>query len=558
MNKKIVVIIIFCIAVIAHIALPISGSKIEIKNDKIALKTNDIDWWPMYQHDFQHTGHSNSVGPGTNHTNWIQDLDINEFFSGLIVVNGRIYSGGKTSDMEEDHGMLRCLDAYSGNPLWTQMVYGTFGIPCFNNNKIFVSHIYWEGQNPIIEWGSLKCYNAGSGSPIWSIGPFSDTYYGCPIVTNDRLYVGLWSSDNNIKESYSQLLCCYASNGTEIFSFTVNGIAGGFTIPTIVDNFIYVGLGQTQYCINLDGNIVWTYTLESQDLKFDSDTSCVVVDDKVYFTIDDWFQPTPGSLYCLDALNGNLIWKYTVGLESDGDLRYLPVIVDEYVYVSIGMDIYCFDADPFDDSIDEGFDDPDDVNYDIVWIHHIDTYINDDLAAADMKLYVNADGTIYCINTFSGNRLWDYYFSNHGILSSPVIADGKLFIGHRCSYVEPGRIYCFSNPSIPDISVQIDTEMTQVPRGTHFIFNVTIINNEFTSQTLTVWSAAERLSDGKIYEPLLGPITINLYPGEIKQFKNVHSGVGNVIAPYRYFVRVGEACPGPLWAEDYIEGEVIP
>jgi hypothetical protein len=49
---------------------------------------DDIDWWPMFHHDFNRSGYSNSIGPETNNVLWAyQADDIIESSSPAIVDN---------------------------------------------------------------------------------------------------------------------------------------------------------------------------------------------------------------------------------------------------------------------------------------------------------------------------------------------------------------------------------------------------------------------------------------------------------------------------------------
>jgi hypothetical protein len=113
--------------------------------------------------------------------------------------------------------------------------------------------------------------------------------------------------------------------------------------------------------------------------------------------------------------------------------------------------------------------------------------------------------------------------------------------------------------STPDVTVSISSSMTQVPRNSNFLFDVQITNNESTAQTLSGWTAGQRLPAGVIVEPIMGPVTTTLQPGETKIFSNIRQHVGNIpLGMYRYYVRIGEDFPDPLWDEDSWDIEVIP
>ncbi len=115
------------------------------------------------------------------------------------------------------------------------------------------------------------------------------------------------------------------------------------------------------------------------------------------------------------------------------------------------------------------------------------------------------------------------------------------------------------SPVIPNVTVSISSSMTQVPRNSNFVFSVQVTNNEATAQTLKVWTAAQRTSGGAMFEPLRGPVTITLSPGETRTYNNVPQTIGSIpLVTYRYWARIGEDVPTPLWSEDYVDFEVIP
>jgi hypothetical protein len=111
----------------------------------------------------------------------------------------------------------------------------------------------------------------------------------------------------------------------------------------------------------------------------------------------------------------------------------------------------------------------------------------------------------------------------------------------------------------PDITVEIASAMTQVQRGSNFLFDVQLTNNEATEQTLRLWTAAQRLPDGPTRQPLKGPVTIMLQPGQTRTFTNMSQYIGAIpLAVYRYYVRIGQDYPQPFWHEDFWDFQVIP
>jgi hypothetical protein len=161
----------------------------------------------------------------------------------------------------------------------------------------------------------------------------------------------------------------------------------------------------------------------------------------------------------------------------------------------------------------------------------------------------------------SGSEL-DYSFTvdsgsagaGHGV--NVDNAGGVYFTG---AFNVPADIYIAKITSGPDVTVSIFSSMTQVPRNSNFLFDVQLTNNEMTPQTLRGWTAGQKLTNGLILQPLIGPVMTILQPGETKIYSNITQYVGNIpLATYRYYVRIGEDFPEPLWDEDYWDIEVIP
>ena len=94
MKKKLVIILVFML--VALIIIPSATTNIlENVNKPNNIKSfDDVDWWPMYGHDPQHTGFSTSLAPNLKMVKWSYNIGS---FGGLILIKagiklrGRIY-----------------------------------------------------------------------------------------------------------------------------------------------------------------------------------------------------------------------------------------------------------------------------------------------------------------------------------------------------------------------------------------------------------------------------------------------------------------------------------
>jgi hypothetical protein len=86
----------------------------------LSIKANpSSNDWPMFHHDFMHSGYSASTAPDTNATLWTYKTGggVN---SSPAVVDGRVYVGS------EDNNVY-CLDAFNGDALWNYTTGDTVG-----------------------------------------------------------------------------------------------------------------------------------------------------------------------------------------------------------------------------------------------------------------------------------------------------------------------------------------------------------------------------------------------------------------------------------------------
>ena len=211
-----------------------------------------------------------------------------------------------------------------------------------------------------------------------------------PVVYNNKIYV---YEDGY----YSRLICVDADTGEDVWEYFTNGTEKGHS-PAIGDNKIFFGNG-----IKLGHS---------------------------------------GDVICLNAETGEKIWNYTTG----DHVGAAPTLEDDRLYVgSYDHKIYCFDSDPFDDGIDEGYNDPLYANYDLIWSYDTGFPIYKTPAVSDGRVvvvtYRCVGGTVFCLDAATGERLW--YGGYNAFISSPVVVDGRIYLG-GISYAPytQGRVSC--------------------------------------------------------------------------------------------------------------------
>jgi outer membrane protein assembly factor BamB len=345
------------------------------------------DYWPMFRHDFQHSGYSASIAPNTNSTIWSYTTG-SIVDSSPAVVDGRVYVGS-------NDGKIYCLNSSTGSFLWSYTT-GAIGYssPAVINGKVFIGTIN----------GTVYCLNATEGTKIWEYTT-SGQVWSSPIVTNGKVYIG--SGNSNV-------YCLNAVTGAWIWNYTTGGIV--YSSPAVVDGRLYVGsYDKNVYCLNaVTGAWIWNYT--TGGIVY---SSPCVVNNKVYVGSLD------KRLYCLDATTGAYVWDYL----TNGTIGSSPAVSGGRVY--FGSDegkINCLNA----------------TNGVLVWSHSIEGVFNiaSSPAIADGKVYLGSlSNRTYCLDAITGSLLWSYTTGN-GIWSSPAVVDGKVYVGSK-----DGKVYCFGVPT---------------------------------------------------------------------------------------------------------------
>ena len=197
--------------------------------------------------------------------------------------------------------------------------------------------------------------------------------------------------------------------------------------PIIADNILYFingSDGGNVQALHADtGELIWTYPKANINSK-----TPAYYEDKIYVGDKE------GSMYqllCLDAIGDpetgttTELWSF----ETPNTVKP-PIVADGCVFISSGSFVYCLDADP-SDGTDEGFDDPDDAAYDVIWQQSLGSTVTQP-AYAYNALYISTNGILYCLDA-DGNPdgstdiLWSYSdFS--GYVQTPMLSDDKLLL----------------------------------------------------------------------------------------------------------------------------------
>jgi len=247
---------------------------------------------------------------------------------------------------------------------------------------------------------NLYALNATTGEVFWNYKGTKSFVYSSPTYFNGVIYTG--SIDNNV----------YAFDAvTGAIKWQTSIASTGIESDAVyMDGTIYVGTND-DYMYALDANtgtVKWRF-LTGANIS----SSPVVLNQTVYFGSSD------GKMYAVSSLTGQLKWSYQTGamINQSG-----AAIVNGVIYVG-SRDGYLYAIDANTGSL--------------VWKYYANgiSLEQSSPTVSNGIVYIGGwygsnftvKGSLYAINAQTGLLVWEK-LQNTGISSSPIVADGKLYI----------------------------------------------------------------------------------------------------------------------------------
>jgi cobaltochelatase CobN len=303
--------------------------------------------------------------------------------------------------------------------------------------------------------GSLYYVNASDGSIIKSVTLENNpSWWGIassPLVYNNKIYVTTFSNG---------ALHALNESGNVEWSFVTGGSISHYTSPSAYSGMIFFAGNDTKsnrlYCVDDSGNELWNFSVESMITNTPS-----IGYGKVFFA-------TENRLYALN-LDGSKAWD----IPFNGTMS---TAATAYGYIYIGSKdgvLYCVDA----------------ITGNIIWQYAANGKIDSSPAVAGGVVYFATNtpqGTIYALDAYTGDLMWFYQLTPpsgyyYNIMSSPFLAEDKLFIGSDSGYV-----YCF------DSSGEIEVNVTLSPGS----FNLDVNGNSYQVNNTSALGALHEASLG--------------------------------------------------------------
>ena len=257
--------------------------------------------------------------------------------SSPVVVDEKVYL--TTTDEFLETGRVYCLNAITGDIYWEHSIGSPlFSSPVVYDGKVFITVLEWEYFS-----GKIICYDADNGNLIWShpMSAFEYSWLSSPVAADEKVFI---SSFNEL--TFEGRVHCYnAEDGGIVWSNSYYNTMPDIATSAYMDDKLYVplldfniGKGKLM-CFNAnDGGDIWSYYFGDQEYCMVSSPSFgygnvyVATNDDMYYS---------GSVYCLNALDADLIWSKTV---NDWPFTS-PVVADEKIYVAYEYEgLICYDA----------------------------------------------------------------------------------------------------------------------------------------------------------------------------------------------------------------------
>lgn len=391
-------------------------------------KTTDAGSWSMFRKNAERSS-IGERGPENLSLVW-SFATKGAVVSSPSIVDGIVYFGS------QDHNIY-AVEAETGHKLWSFKTEYTI-----ESSMAIVDGKVVTGA----EDGYTYCLNAKTGKLLWKtfVDGKQPTTYGAAVMlrsspaiaNNNIVYIG--SLDGNI----------YALNfddGTILWKYQTGGWIK--SSPTICDNAVYItsetpGDAGTIYKLDaIEGNRIWSQALpyEHQFTGGNDMISTPTVADGKVFTAANL-----RTYYCLNAQTGATLWNFT-NSEANEFIVSSPIYLNGKVYIVDKFDITCLNAS----------------NGQKIWNTFTGNEYYVSPSYANNKLYiVTSERNIFIFDATTGQKI-EHYRLPSASWSSPTPYNGKLYIGSK-----DWNLYCLGEYNTDNTQLTLKTDKTQQKTGT--------------------------------------------------------------------------------------------
>jgi len=378
------------------------------------------------------------------------------------------------------HRVTSSLRVQSGTDWWSMFHhnprhtgYSTSTAPN-NNNTVWIYHTGSSVRSsPAVvdgkvfvgsDDGNIYALDASTGTKIWNTTLTPDYVSGSPAVANSRIFV--WAIGPGW---FHHVFALNETTGDKLWNFTMNyGSTALTTALTVSNGRVFVGpVDGNVYALNeTTGAPIWSYPAEeiatgpassavASGVVFvgSGDGNVLALNEttgeKMWnYTTASWFSSPAVSngkvfvasdqVYALNASTGEKLWNFTTSSLS------CPAVANGLVFVGSLVDGKTY-------ALNE-------TTGELIWSSITGNITLSSPALADGKVFIGEGGwgpghrgVIYALHEASGAIVWTYKTQHAKLFSSPAIASGKVFIGSG-----EGNVYCFGPSPVGGIYIPVN------------------------------------------------------------------------------------------------------
>ncbi len=368
--------------------------------------------WTTFRGNANRTGHVDDLPGPTNGTPaWVfkaKGTKTVQFLSSPTIVGNRLYIGAARGAVFSVSGATYCIDTDTQEVVWRN----DSEIPIVSSPAVVAGRVY-IGEGFHEDSGCrLRCLDAKTGDPIWSFTTASHVE-STPFITQGRLYFTAGADG---------IYCLDALAGEQIWHFPA---VHADMSPVVKDGKVYFGTGYGEYKIYAadaeTGAEIW-----SKPMPYPVWGSPSAHENLVFFGLGNgnFIESAPipkGKAVALNADTGDIVWEYEA---ADGVFTAIAVHNDFVTFGSRDGFVYTLTA----------------ADGELHWKTDLGAVVVASPAVTQDAVYAATNaGLIYCLAIDDGSIIWKYDSRTveYGLklLSSPAIANGKLYIGSSDRYI---------------------------------------------------------------------------------------------------------------------------
>ncbi|MBI3822007.1 MAG: PQQ-binding-like beta-propeller repeat protein, partial [Planctomycetes bacterium] len=305
----------------------------------------------------------------------------------------------------------------------------------------------------------VMCLNADTGAKVWQ---HTFPVFQTDIVTSRLGWTNLAAdpATGNIYAHGTQgtFLCLDGKSGKVIWQKSmgeeygrVTGYGGRVTSPIVDENLAILGMCSSSWgdqtkpahrYVAFDKNtgevVWWSEPAAFKGTYYSAPVIATINGQRLLIS-----GGSDGSVFALKVRTGEPVWHYVF---SRSAINSTPVVNGNFVYIGHGEEndnpinniqgrVICVDASEVVNGVPKLVWSVDDIH-----ARYASPVYHDD------RLYMPDDsGNLYCLDPKTGEELWKFKYGQGETRGSPVIADGKIYVGEvasRFHILEPGPKKC--------------------------------------------------------------------------------------------------------------------